>query len=127
MPYFRGPILKKRRLRAIIAAVFAIVLLAEWGSHGVACAHDDQAGGEVVSVNETTHDDPCDTLITCPDNRQHDQRGSSIDPTRHNVVFQRILGANLTLGIAKPPVSERDRIDRLFRPFDPPFHPPELF
>jgi hypothetical protein len=113
-------------MRWILGAVFLVVLLAEWGSHSLTFSHTMGGDGSTVHSTGYGHDDPCKTLVHSPDGKQQNPPSP-----RHNVSpFAGFLFADLdpqlSVHQAKPPLSDRERIDPLSRPLNPPFHPPEF-
>lgn len=117
----------KRVFKPLIAGVFMILLLAEWGSHAAYPLHAEAVGAsEITSV---LHDnDLCDTLILCNDPTHRERElpnsfgevthfGGSIDIDARRVDSSFYRGAApFGFPSAQP----------LTRPIGPPFHPPEL-
>ena len=114
-------------MKPLIAGIFMILLLAEWGSHAAFPLHAEAAGASVIT--SVMHDnDLCDTLILCndPTHRERELPNSfgevthfggsvDIDARRFDSPFYRVASP-LGFPSAKP----------LTRPIRPPFHPPEL-
>ncbi|HEX6124456.1 MAG TPA: hypothetical protein VFZ23_03710 [Pyrinomonadaceae bacterium] len=114
--------------RRIFAAAFLVFLLAEWGSHGLAFAHSASTKGQMVFSEENGHEDPCKTMVNCPDGRRQDQKApNSGHHTSQQNAFSGYLPHPRGLdGSMKDSLLPREKIRRLFRSPSPPFHPPEL-
>jgi hypothetical protein len=117
-------IVNKRRL---LAALFLIFLLAEWGSHGVVNAKPSSLDQQAVSSDEGGHDDPCRFLVLCSDSGRKDRQMPRFG---HQVMHNGLLDL---LSDLRPPVGFQDDLaipfttaNCLSRPPDPAFHPPEL-
>jgi hypothetical protein len=114
--------------RRLLAGLFVLFLLAEFGSHGVAFASHSEADGRSVSETERGHEDPCATLIVCSNSQQRDQqRQKSVDTWQHNGLIDQFAGLRRHVvsslshsGINFEPAAG------LFQPPNPPFHPPKL-
>lgn len=120
-------ILDKAGTRRFLAAVFVLLLFAEFGSHGLICSGDEAADGQSVSATDPGHEDPCATLIQCgydQNNRRPPTLGH--DASQHNALFDRLsdLTAQAVFGDEQPLLSET--ASPIFRPPDPPFHPPKF-
>jgi len=104
-----------------------ILLLAEWGSHGIIYANSNSTEGQAISSSEREHEDPCKTLIQCSDGRRQDQVPSfTHDANQHNGFVPRLSDLGRTGSFyGNAPISPSNLIG-LFRPPDPLFHPPEL-
>jgi hypothetical protein len=112
--------------RRLLAAVFVLFFLAEFGSHAVICSGEHSGGGPAISSADRGHEDPCTTLIQCgydQNNRQAPKLGH--DAAQHNALFDRLFelsAANLLL--QERPIATHQGVP-LFCPKDPPFHPPK--
>ena len=122
--------ISKENFRRILAVAFLAFLLAEWGGHGLAFAHSGSVEGDGTfsQARETGHEDPCKTLIHCPDGGTQDQRvpGVSHDRSQQSIFFSYLPAAlefDELLVDSRPPW---DKIKRRFLPLSPPFHPPEI-
>ena len=114
--------------RRLLAAFFLFVFFAEFGSHTLICSNQSSFEQRSVSVNERGHDDPCKTLVLCRDGQRKDRQlpGFGHDAAQHNALFDRsayLLADSIILSDVIIPFSTEDG---LFRPPDPPFHPPQL-
>ncbi len=118
----------RKNIRCIFAVAFVIFLLVEWGSHSLAFAHASPPDGMAAVFTGGEHEDPCKTLIRCSDGRRQDQQlpNFSHDRSQQNAFFGRFSD----LGQVIRPETESEipfaTSHRIFRPIDPPFHPPEL-
>lgn len=120
--------MRMRSLRWFMAAVFLVVLFAEWGSHGLAFAHSFSGEGQVVHSQHDQHEDLCKTLIRCSETSRQEQQAPSFG---HEVIQRNNFVESLTSSrhwdeTYKDPQIRRARISELSRPIIPPFHPPEL-
>jgi hypothetical protein len=114
--------------RRILAAAFLLLLVVEFGSHGVIFAHSGSSkNGDAVQSSERGHEDPCGTLIMCSDSRKRDQQvpGVSHDASQHNALFDRLSGMRNLSGIERDQPITFEDANALFRPPLPPFHPPK--
>jgi hypothetical protein len=103
-----------------------ILLLAEWGSHGIIYANATSSEGQAISASEDEHEDPCKTLVRCSDGRRQDQVPNfAHDGSQHNAIFNGLSSSGRRNGVNDDPRCTRD-ITGLSRPISPPFHPPEL-
>jgi hypothetical protein len=114
-------------MRRVIAMAFLLFLLVEWGSHDLAFSHASSAGeAAVVQSSDGNHEDPCKTLVHCPDSRQgKDQRNVQPDASQHSLYLNGILNATLPEYLATVVVVEREPVGGLSGSVDPPFHPPK--
>ena len=116
----------REHLRLILAAVFAVVLFAEWGSHGVILSHHSNVGGVAASNSERGHDDPCKTLI-CNDSQRRDQGFRfSHESSQHNAFFDALAPSNERLDAGSSRLLLHEIVSGISRPPDPEFHPPEI-
>ena len=113
-------------MRRVIALSFLVMLLVEWGSHGLAFTHSGSDERASVQSAETGHEDPCNTLIRCHDGSQgSDQRKAQADAGQHGLFLNNLF--SFTSKSVVPLVNNIERAlveDRYGSP-DPPFHPPE--
>ena len=114
-------------LRLVFAAFFALILLAEWGSHGVILSHHtDSNEGEVASSSEQGHDDPCKTMI-CSDGQRRDQGFKfSHESSQHNAYFGPLSRSKDRPQLETGRLSHSSLVVGISRPPDPAFHPPEI-
>jgi len=119
---------KKDKRRRILATLFLVVFLAEAGSHGFICSGQISSEGQSINASESGHDDPCQSLVLCSDNKQKDQQlpGFSHDSMQHNAMFDRPWELLNQTGIEQEARIPYSTAHALFRPPSPPFHPPEL-
>lgn len=118
-----------KRIGSLIAVLFLVVMLVEWGSHSLAFAHSGWPTGLVAITNpEPHHDDPCRTLTDCCQSRK--QGGTVLSPTHHLPSFSsfseliRFVPAHSSEFLT--PTEFTTDVRRIFRPKDPLLHPPEL-
>jgi hypothetical protein len=120
-------LLTRRNARCLFAAVFVLVLLAEWGSHGIIFSQREQVGETSVSSSERGHEDPCGTLVLCSDGRRNDQQVSfSHDASQHNAYLDNRSNTCRNSVIVSDPLGHSSFVFGISRPPDPAFHPPEL-
>lgn len=119
---------RKKRLASAFAAVFLLLLFAEWGSHSIIPSTSESPDAPTISSARHMHDDPCDSLILCPDSGRKDKQmpGAGQEVSHYNFVL------DLFPELYPPqPLRELLRIEfsaaaALSRAVGPPFHPPEL-
>jgi hypothetical protein len=115
----------KRNLQCALGAVFLVVLLIEWGSHSLTFSHTEAGNRTTVAATEIPHDDPCRMLVHGPDGKQQNQSN-----LRHNVgpsgTFLNFIFESFSAMVTDDPVPGRAPTAALFRPPNPPFHPPEF-
>jgi len=118
----------KLNKRCILAAVFLILLIVEWGSHALAYASHPSNEGQAISASEEDHQDPCKTLILCSDSGRKDQQTPNLghDVSQHNAFFARPSNSRRLAGFRFEPDMPLETVNRILRPPDPQFHPPEL-
>jgi len=118
---------RKRSVRAFLAAAFLFVLLAEWGSHAVICSDEFQGDGQSMSARESDHEDPCQTLVLCSDNRQKDQQTPSFshDASQHNGLVDIFAALQPKLTQLRERRIAFATAERIFQPPEPPFNPPK--
>jgi hypothetical protein len=118
----------KDDLRHIVAAAFAILLLAEWCSHGLIFSHHADFGDKEVSATKHGHEDPCGTLIICNDGKSKNQQlpGVGHDISHHNAFFERSPDPQRKFDVLTDPLSRSSIVRPIVRPPDPAFHPPEI-
>jgi hypothetical protein len=127
VPKLFSTLLTTRNSRFLFAGVFVLVLLAEWGSHGVIFSQRDQGGETAMSTSERGHEDPCGTMILCSDGRRNDQVPSiSHDASQHNAYFDNRSNTGRNFVIVADPLRHSSFVFGLSRPPDPAFHPPEI-
>ena len=70
--------------------LFLVLLLAEWGSHGVVAESSPTLAEHVAQYDGGDHDDPCRTLILCGDSSRHDQQMPTLghDVARDNKLLE---------------------------------------
>jgi hypothetical protein len=121
-------LLNPRNARCIFAAVFVLVLLAEWGSHGIIFSQREQVGETAMSSSDRGHEDPCGTLILCSDGRRNDQQVPSFshNSSQHNAFFDSNSNTCRNYVIVSDPLGHSSFVFGISRPPDPAFHPPEL-
>ena len=112
----------------MLAAVFLIVLLAEWGSHSMIDAHPASPDASSISAHDDNHGDLCDTLILCSDSGRRDGQRSEIgrDLTQHSAPLDLLSDLSRRTSLRDGSRFEFSTASGLFRPISPPFHPPEL-
>ena len=123
--FYLSTIRSGQNLRRFIAAAFLLFLLVEWGSHGLAFSHAASDEGAAIESTESGHEDPCKTLVRCPDGKQQDQPGPRYDSSQHNLFLAGLFEARFVTGLTTPDPIDRSRIGRIYRSPSPPFHPPE--
>jgi hypothetical protein len=114
-------------MHAIMAAAFLVVLLVEWGSHSLAFAHAEPARGLVAIDVEVEHDDPCRSMTCCERRRSDKPAGTffhDLKPT--NSMIDIVFTHEAIEQLSEAPPIPRDDARRIFRPAEPPIHPPEL-
>lgn len=120
-------IFSKGNIRRLLAASFLVFLLAEFGSHGLICSGESAADGRSISATDSGHEDPCATLIQCGyDQNQRQPTTLSHDAMQHNALFDRMFELSVEAWLLNEPPILSDADDPLFRPPDPPFHPPKF-
>ena len=119
-------LIKKENLQRAFAAAFLVMMIAEWGSHGIIYAHADSAAGQSIS-STNGHEDPCGTLILCSDNQRRDHQTPNFghDASQHNALFDQFSRRHLSRLPRKDPLPSSATVNGLFRPPNPPFHPPK--
>ncbi len=119
---------EKQSWRRILAAVFLIFLLAEWGSHSVIKANSLSADAPSISANDVPHDDPCDTLMLCSDRGRNDQQRSNLgrEATQHSAPLDLLSDLCHRILVRDESRFEYSTAYGLYRNISPPFHPPEL-
>ena len=123
----RRPLTLKEALRRIFALGFLVLLLAEWGSHGV-ITNASGAEGSAAYSKESGHDDPCQTLVRCSDSPRQNQHVLKLshDASQHNGFVPKLSALGRTAGLHDGLRFAHSNQRALFRPPDPLFHPPEL-
>ena len=116
----------KNALSRILALGFLVLLLAEWGSHAAIYANASSPEGTAAYSNENGHEDPCKTLVRCSDGQRQQVLKLSHDVTQHNGFVPRLSDIRQAAVLYVNPLFPRSNLVGLFRPPDPPFHPPEL-
>lgn len=124
-----GPASLTKRNHVVLALMFLVVMLVEWGSHSLAFAHSGSTQGMIaINATEPEHDDPCRSLTTCC---ERSGNGSTVlSPAHHVPSYNSYVGLYDPVPswtrdlIVTAPVREDAR--RIFRPKDPLLHPPEL-
>lgn len=118
---------QNRNVRAALAAAFLFVLISEWGSHSVVCADHSSVDARSMSARQNGHEDPCQTLVLCSDNKQRDQQLPKLghDATQHNGLLDVLAGLRPKLVATRDIPIPFATGDGLFRPSKPPFHPPK--
>jgi hypothetical protein len=121
-------LLTTRNSRCLLAAIFVLVLLAEWGSHGIIFSQREQVGETAMSTSERGHEDPCGTMIVCSDGRRNDQQvpGFSHDSSQHNAYLDNKSNTCRNFVIVADPLRHSSFVYGVSRPPDPAFHPPEI-
>jgi len=128
MSYRFRKIIKKDHLRAVLAALFLIFLMAEWGSHAVICSNNyESADEQTVSATDYDHEDPCQTMVLCSDGKSRDQQTKTLghDASQHNGLLDALRNLHPLVASFREPSMTFSWADRLFRPPSPPFHPPK--
>ncbi len=121
-------ILTNETRRRLLAALFLFVFFAEFGSHTLICSNQSSNEKSSFSINERGHDDPCKTLVLCSDGQRKDRQLPSFghDAAQHNALFdQSAFPQPDTFDLVEVAIPFSTD-DGLFRPPDPPFHPPRL-
>lgn len=118
----------RENLRRLLAAVFLVFLLAEWGSHGVICSGSSSTDEQSLSASQDGDEDPCQTLVLCSDGKNKDQQTTNLghDASQHNGLFDHLSDIRPLNGSSLDPQLPFAAAYRIFRPPSPPFHPPEL-
>ena len=113
--------------RALWAAAFLFIVLAEWGSHAVICSDESHGGTLSMSAAESGHEDPCQTLVLCSDNRQKDQQTLKLghDASQHNALFDLLPRLGSQVEYLSKTLIPFETGEAVFRPPQPPFHPPK--
>jgi hypothetical protein len=120
-------VIRGTRWRRVLAAAFAVLLLAEFASHGLICSGETGSAGQTVSATERGHEDPCRTLVQCG----YDQNNRQLpkfthDSSQHNALFDGLFELAPAPLIAGDQTIPAESGDPIFRPPDPPFHPPKI-
>jgi hypothetical protein len=119
--------LTTRNARCLVAALFVLVLLAEWGSHGIIFSQGDQGGDSSITASDRGHEDPCGTLVLCNDGRRNQQVPSlTHDASQHNAYFDNKSNTCRSFVIVADPLRHSSFVFGVSRPPDPAFHPPEI-
>ena len=120
--------IEKENWRRVLAALFLIFLLAEWGSHSVIEANPLPADAPAISAHEVPHGDPCDTLILCGDSGRNDQQRSNLgrEVTQHSAPLDLLSDLCHRIRVRDESRFEYSTAYGLYRNISPPFHPPEL-
>lgn len=113
----------------MLAMLFLIVMLIEWGSHSLAFSHSGSPTGMIaINAPELEHDDPCRTLTNCCESRKNG--GTVVSPSHHLPSFNSFVelirfvpAYSRNIAISAP---LREDVHRIFRPKNPLFNPPEL-
>ena len=118
----------KNALSRILALGFLVLLLAEWGSHAAIYANASLGEGAAVYSNESGHEDPCKTIVRCSDGQRQNQQVLKLshDVTQHNGFIPRLSDLRRAGPSCSDAVFFRTSLRTIFRPPDPPFHPPEV-
>jgi len=119
----------KANHRGLLALLFLVILLAEWGSHGV--IHQStysQDRPAVSAVDQSDHNDPCRTLAVCSDGQRKDQQSPRFGQhlTQHNGLIDGLMAVGPNINVHDDPVFSFEIAHAIRRPPNPPFHPPEL-
>jgi hypothetical protein len=111
----------------LMAVAFLFVLLVEWGSHSLAFAHSESSRGLVAIDIEVEHDDPCRSM-TCCERRRSEQPASSFfhDLKPSHSVIEIAFENNAVDRLREAVTIPREDAHPIFRPAEPPIHPPEL-
>ena len=121
--------INKANFHRLIAMVFLVLLLVEWGSHGLAFSHSYSLEGQAQAIgfDEQGHEDPCKTMVHGTDGTRPEKPVPNLghDVTQANAFFA-ISAIELRIGLRKDPRLSHAQVNGLFRPVSPPFHPPEL-
>lgn len=123
-----GIFIKKGNQSRLFAAAFLVLLFAEWGTHTAAPAGSQVSDAPAVSAANERHGDLCDLLILCSDNGRRDQQSQTFgrEVTQHNALLEMFAVLRSPIQASAPSQIAFSSSDGLFRPIDPPFHPPEL-
>ena len=127
MPNVFPTIANIKAMRRILAAAFLLLLIVEFGSHGLIYAHSTSSQeGAAMQSSERGHEDPCRTMI-CSEGRKRDQQVPSFthDASQHNTLFDRLAGLRNLSDIDRDKPMSFEDANALFRPPLPPFHPPK--
>ena len=126
MIYISSTSSARRVFQRLLAAAFLIFLLVEWGSHSLAFSHTGSTEGTAVHYNENEHDDPCKTLIRCPDGNRQDAPNVRSDGNQHTAFPSTLLRLHGVAGLLEATTIERGKVPLLRPNVRPPFHPPEF-
>lgn len=103
-----------------------LFLVVEFGSHGLICSGESGSEGRSVSATEREHEDPCRTLMRCGYDQNNRQAPKfTHDASQHNALFDGLLDLTAEGRLADPQLLLDHEGFALFRPKDPPFHPPK--
>lgn len=113
--------------RRLLAAVFVLLMLAEFGSHALICRDESSFAGRLsVSAAEQEHEDPCRTMMQCG----YDQNGRNApkfthDASPHNALLDRLFASTAEVQLNEQRPILHETVGPIFRPHDPPFRPPK--
>lgn len=118
---------KKENLRRLFAVFFLIILLAEWGSHGMNNQRASSIDAQAISADQGSHDDPCRSLIVCSDSQRKDRQMPTFShEVMHNGLLDLMSAFRPRIDVQGDSSIPFATANFLFRPPDPAFHPPEL-
>ncbi len=122
-----GKLTKRENVRRLLAIVFMIVLVAEWGSHGMQHSDLGPIEGQAFSAPDHHHDDPFHKLALCAYSNRHDQQAPSFnDHPQYSGLVDRHDVPRVDSRLVSDPPLPFHLAHGLFRPVTPPFHPPRL-
>lgn len=113
----------------MFAIAFLLFLMIEWGSHNLAFAHSSSDGGSGSMQSQQDRDeDPCKNMMRCSDGPRREQTSQRVahDTIQYEQFFNDLLTTRRLVDLFSDPRLRRSRLEALFRPPDPPFHPPQL-
>ncbi|MFL6467892.1 MAG: hypothetical protein ACJ72Z_08030 [Pyrinomonadaceae bacterium] len=80
-----------------------------------------------LSANEGQHEDPCSTLIICNNDQRSERPARTFghDASQHNLLFDQLSRHHISRLLHEEPRLSSATVNGLFRPPNPPFHPPQ--
>ena len=104
-------------------------MAAEFGSHSMICRDESSsaAGQKTASSTERGHEDPCQTMMRCGYDQSNRQLPKfSHDASQHNALFDGLFQMTAQAGRSDEQPTLSNTGEPIFRPPDPPFHPPKI-
>lgn len=107
---------------------FLVLLFVEWGSHGLAFSHAYAPDGQALAAgaDEQGHEDPCKTMVHGTDGSRQERPVPNLGHDLRQATTFFYIPVSALHDLPKDPRLLRSKVNGLFRPVSPPFHPPEL-